>query len=125
MSDRVNRKEAVQTLANAFSAEMKADILVINGGMEGGIDRALIKLVVERKNRYPDVFLILTTEGGDASAAFRMARCLQSCYGRFTVVIPGWCKSAGTLICVGAHNLLIGDLGELGPLMFSLPSQMN
>lgn len=31
-------------------------------------------------------------------------------------VIPGWCKSAGTLICIGAHNLLIGDLGELGPL---------
>lgn len=111
MNDKVTRKEAVKALADEISAEMMADILFINGGIEGGIDRLVIKQVTERK-RYKDVLLILTTEGGDANAGFRMARCLQSCYGRFTVVVPGWCKSAGTLICVGAHNLLIGDLGE-------------
>jgi len=33
-----------------------------------------------------------------------------------TVVVPGWCKSAGTLLCIGAYDLVMGDLGELGPL---------
>lgn len=115
MIDRAARKAAVQTLADEISAEMDTDILIINGGIDGGLDREMIKQVVERKRR-KDVLLILTTEGGDANAGFRMARCLQFCYGRFTAVVPGWCKSAGTLICVGAHKLLIGDLGELGPL---------
>ena len=27
-----------------------------------------------------------------------------------------WCKSAGTLLCMAAHRLFIGDLGELGPI---------
>lgn len=116
MIDRVTRKEQVAALADEISAELKADILLINSGIDGGIDRDMIKLVIERKARQQDVLLILTTEGGSADAAFRMARCLQSCYRRYTAVVPGWCKSAGTLICIGAHNLLIGDLGELGPL---------
>ncbi len=112
MIDRVSRKEQVAALAAEISAELKSDILLINSG----IDREMIRLVTERQNRQQDILVILTTEGGSADAAFRMARCLQSCYRRFTCVIPGWCKSAGTLICIGAHNLLIGDLGELGPL---------
>jgi len=103
-------------LAAEISAELKSDILLINSGIDRGIDREMIRLVTERQNRQQDILVILTTEGGSADAAFRMARCLQSCYRRFTCVIPGWCKSAGTLICIGAHNLLIGDLGELGPL---------
>lgn len=109
------KSDAIQTLASEISAELKADILFINGGIDSPIDHELIRLVVKRK-RHPDVLAILTTEGGDADAGFRMSRCLQSCYRKFTAVVPGWCKSAGTLICIGAHDLMIGDLGELGPL---------
>jgi hypothetical protein len=34
--------------------------------------------------------------------------------------VPGWCKSAGTLVCIGAYDLIVGDLGELGPLDIQL-----
>jgi hypothetical protein len=42
------------------------------------------------------------------------------------VLIPDVCKSAGTLVCVGAHELIIGDRGELGPLdiQISKPNEM-
>ena len=30
--------------------------------------------------------------------------------------MSGYCKSAGTLVALGAHELVIGDCGELGPL---------
>jgi ClpP class serine protease len=59
---------------------------------------------------------ILVTTGGDANAAFRIARCLQQKYAEFNLFTPGWCKSAGTLIASGAHKIYMGDLGELGPL---------
>ena len=58
--------------------------------------------------------LILVTTGGDANAAFRIARCLQQKYAEFNLFTPGWCKSAGTLIASGAHKIYMGDLGELG-----------
>ena len=83
--------------------------------MERGLDTDVITQVCARKKR-PNVFLILATEGGNADAAFRIARCLQETYKTFTAVVPGWCKSAGTLVCIGAYDLVIGDLGELGPL---------
>ncbi|MGB8097085.1 MAG: hypothetical protein WCF17_08015, partial [Terracidiphilus sp.] len=60
--------------------------------------------------------LILVTEGGDPDAAYRIARCFQSCYEKFTCVVSGYCKSAGTLITTGANELVVTDAGELGPL---------
>ena len=49
-----------------------------------------------------------------------MARCLQSNYERFTVVIDGLCKSSGTLIALGAHELVMTAYAELGPLDIQL-----
>jgi hypothetical protein len=54
--------------------------------------------------------------GRKRRSGFRIARWLQSCCQRFIAVVPGWGKSAGTLMCIGAYGLQIGDLGELGPL---------
>jgi hypothetical protein len=66
--------------------------------------------------RRPNVFFVLVTGGGDADAAYRMARCLQNYYRRVIVFVPGLCKSAGTVVLIGAHELVMSDQGELGPL---------
>jgi hypothetical protein len=73
MIEKVSRTEAAKALADEISSSMKADVLVINGGIDGPLDHDLIKLVVARK-RHPSVFVVLTTEGGDADAGFRIAR---------------------------------------------------
>lgn len=67
--------------------------------------------------------LILRTLGGDADAGFRIARALQHRYGGFEVWIPSFCKSAGTLICLGAQRLVMADRGELGPLDVQIRKQ--
>ena len=67
---------------------------------------------VKKKN----AFLLLTTLGGDPNAAYIIARYFQSDYEKFTLFVPGLCKSAGTLIALGAHELIISSHGELGPL---------
>ncbi len=41
---------------------------------------------------------------------------LQKRYAKVSVFINGWCKSSGTLICLGANELIMDDLGQLGPL---------
>ena len=57
------------------------------------------------------------TNGGSVDAAYRIAVALQGRYQkRFRVFVPGMCKSAGTLIAVGAHELVMSEHGELGPL---------
>ena len=60
--------------------------------------------------------MVLVTWGGDAHAAYRVGRCLQRHYDRVRVLVPGPCKSAGTLLAIAAHELVISDDGELGPI---------
>jgi hypothetical protein len=67
--------------------------------------------------KYKMATLVLGTTGGDPHAGFRIARAMQ-CYfdDGFNLVVPDLCKSAGTLIAIGAKELIIADRGELGPL---------
>ncbi|WP_051528673.1 SDH family Clp fold serine proteinase [Microvirgula aerodenitrificans] len=72
--------------------------------------------------------LVLATNGGDPNAGYRIARALLHTYGKgnFSILIPTSCKSAGTLMCIGASELVIADRGELGPLdiQVSKPDEM-
>ena len=63
------------------------------------------------------------TFGGDPDAAYRIARCFQKNYKRFSLYAPFHCKSAGTLIATGAHQLVMSDLAELGPLDVQMPKK--
>lgn len=60
--------------------------------------------------------IVLFTPGGDPHAGFRIARALQHSYDKFDALVPRYCKSAGTLIVVGASSLYLDDMSELGPL---------
>jgi hypothetical protein len=91
------------------------DVLLLNCGLDRPLDEQVIRMCHKRKCR-PKLLLILITEGGDANAAYRIARCLQDRYEHFSCLISGYCKSAGTLVALGANELIFGEHGELGPL---------
>jgi hypothetical protein len=76
-----------------------------------------------KRRRRPNVLLVLVSPGGDAHAAYRVARCLQRNYKHVSIFVPGWCKSAATLLAVGANELIIGDCGELGPIDVQRPKE--
>jgi hypothetical protein len=59
---------------------------------------------------------MLTTNGGSADAAYRIARQLQSNYEKVTLFVHSVCKSAGTLVALGCHEVVMSDLAEMGPL---------
>lgn len=63
-----------------------------------------------------NALIVLCTPGGDPHAGFRIARALQHAYDKFDALVPRYCKSAGTLILVGASKLYLDDMSELGPL---------
>lgn len=69
-----------------------------------------------RKKSNEKALLILFTPGGDPHAGFRIARALHCEYDGFDLLVPRFCKSAGTLIAIGASCLYLDDMSELGPL---------
>ena len=101
--------------ADLVAKEAQADVLFLNGQIEDQIGLMVVN-ICERRRRRENVIFMLVTEGGSADAAYRIARCLQSLYQRFVFFVTGYCKSAGTLVGLGAHELVVADRGELGPL---------
>ena len=96
-----------------------ADVYLYNGPIARGHDLQCIEAVAKHVAREA-ALLILVTGGGDPDAAYKMSRYLQDRYGKFTVLVSGFCKSAGTLVALGAHELAFMPFGELGPLDIQL-----
>ncbi len=110
--------QQLHRFAAEVAQELEADILLYNGNLypRDRPDTCVINLCDSVVKKRPNVMLIPVTRGGDANIAYRIARCLQDNYGTFYAYITGLCKSAGTLMALGAHEIVMSDHGELGPL---------
>ncbi|HBC7448621.1 SppA protein [Serratia marcescens] len=99
------------------------DVYVYTGDIHRDGYLALTNAIKKRKSApglRKDVVFCVATYGGDPDAGYRIGRALQHNYDDVTLLVVGPCKSAGTLIAIAANKLVIGDMGELGPLDIQL-----
>lgn len=96
--------------------ELNADILLINAGMMPSADEAVRKVVGAKVSSRKKLVVILVSSGGLPDVAYRMAMALRRRYEHVSVCIPGWCKSAGTLLAISGNDIIMGPKGEMGPL---------
>lgn len=115
----MTNKDEIGDLVRAYVNASNSDLFLFNApilsGSQGPVD-TFTSLIFDKTPRRPSVAVFLTTYGGDPDGAYRMIRCLRKSYQRVRLLIVGSCKSAGTLIAVGAHELAFAPTGELGPL---------
>ncbi|MBY6265540.1 SppA protein [Azospirillum sp. 412522] len=100
-----------------FLNDTGGDTYLFSGSIERqSIDR-LRRIIVGKKNKRERANLILTTYGGDPHSAYRLASTLKQHYPNgYRLYAFGHCKSAGTLVAVGASEIIMSEFGELGPL---------
>lgn len=98
-----------------LSQTLDADLFLFSGPINRS-GAELLRKQVEIAPRRKNAALILTTYGGDPDAAFIIARTLQTSYEKFDLYLFGPCKSAGTLLALGAKQIIMSRRGELGPL---------
>src|SRR5690606_26474955 len=117
-SDAILRLHEFVQAGQLYQEENDCDVFVYAGPIERRGYDLLCNKFATHPNPRSNAILMLSTFGGDLHAAFRVARALSHRYpnGKIRVLVPSWCKSAGTLICIGAHELVLGDSSELGPL---------
>ncbi|BAF59463.1 MAG: hypothetical protein HPY89_00250 [Pelotomaculum sp.] len=60
--------------------------------------------------------LFIYTRGGDVLTPWRLVHLIREYASRFAVMVPFRCYSAGTLLCLGADEIVMGKMGELGPI---------
>lgn len=105
-----------QAVADELAEHLDADVIFLSGAIQAPCDVEVMTAASKKSRK--NVVLMLTTFGGSGEAAYRIAHCLQTRYsdGEFILFVPMMCKSAGTLIAVGAHQIIMADTAELGPL---------
>jgi hypothetical protein len=60
--------------------------------------------------------VIIETPGGLAEVAEDIVRQIRAKYPRVGMIIPGWAKSAGTILAMAGDEILMGDGSALGPI---------
>ncbi len=118
----MTQEHRIPKVADAVADALDADVILYNGPISRPQDSHLIDACVRRRRR-TNALLMLVTMGGDPDAAYRVARCIQTKYDHFVMYVSGCCKSAGTLVATGAHELVFSDHGELGPLDVQIPRE--
>lgn len=62
------------------------------------------------------VDVILETPGGSGEAAEDIVRLLHGKYTDVAFIVPGWAKSAGTIMVMAGDEILMGPASALGPI---------
>src|ERR1035437_1615942 len=89
----------------------------VNSIDDSDLDSVFSSLQRSNAKKDKNICLILLSRGGSIEAAYQISKlCKQWSSCKFVVVIPRYAKSAATLIALGADEIHIGPLGQLGPI---------
>ena len=112
-----------QTLIRAIEEIIKPRrLLCYVGGDKAEINNRDVPGFVDLLHNIPQgtsIDLLLHTIGGDLDAAEKLIRLVLAKVtdgAELRIVIPDFAKSAGTLMALGAHRLIMSDSSELGTI---------
>ncbi|WP_151803184.1 SDH family Clp fold serine proteinase [Acinetobacter guillouiae] len=72
---------------------------------------------ISNLNKEKDILMFLLSDGGTIEPAYLISKtCKRLCKEKFVVTVPRRAKSAATLIALGANEIHMGLLSELGPI---------
>jgi len=121
-----------KVLYEALEDQRKSKVLVyVTGdrpGLETQIHQEVIDFFVSHLDRIGTtqrISLYLYTRGGHTLAAWSIVNLLNQFCDEFEVIVPSKAHSAGTLICLGANNLIMTKQATLGPIDPSVNTPLN
>ena len=97
-------------------------------GMETQISPEVHDLFLNHLDKFnlpKKITLFLYTRGGDTMAAWGLINLLKQFCDEYEVIVPAKARSAGTLICLGANNIIMTKQATLGPIDPSSNSHLN
>ena len=110
-SERYERQQLIKAYQDRFNCRL---VVLIDQLMPYGIP--LFEEMLFDADPSLNLHVMLRTLGGDGETALQLAQQAQARCQELTVVVPDKAKSAGTLLTLGAHHILMGPTSDLGPI---------
>lgn len=125
---RQERLELIHRLEDARKSKVIVYITGDRRGLETKIATDVFPFILEHLESFGDVKhidLFLYTPGGIAIAATGLVALIREFCTEFSVLIPFKAHSAGTLIALGADNIVMSKVAQLSPVDPSVQSPYN
>jgi len=90
-------------------------------------NEAQIRFVDQLKciGKVEKIDLFLYTRGGEIDCVWPLINLLREYCNKLTILVPFRAHSAGTLICLGADEVIMTEMGELSPIDPTTGNQFN
>ncbi|WP_053004208.1 SDH family Clp fold serine proteinase [Flavobacterium sp. ABG] len=97
-----------------------ADYYLLSATIDDSTADQFVNMLRDNIDKRKNCVLILTTYGGDPDAGYRIVRAIHRSYDNVIFNVFGSCKSTGTLMALGADEIVMSDFSEFGPLDIQL-----
>jgi len=125
---RNDRLELYRKIEQLRNSKLLVYITSTKQGMETQIADDILPLFVEHLDKIDGadkISLYLYTNGGNTLTAWSLVNLIRSYSHKFEVIIPANCFSSGTLISLGANNVVMTKQACLGPIDPSVNGALN
>ncbi len=125
---RQQRLEMIQEIERRRNSSVICYITGDRENLNTRIAPDVIPIVYRHLEKLPDqgrIDIFLYTRGGDVITPWRLVQLIREYTGEFSVIVPFRSYSAGTLICLGADQIVMTRMGELGPIDPSVVNAYN
>jgi hypothetical protein len=122
------RKEMLEKLGAARTSKVISFVTGDRPGMETQIAADVYDRFVNHLDKIgvvKKISLYLYTRGGDTLAAWSLINLIRLFCEEFEVIIPSKALSSGTLISLGANNIVMTKQATLGPIDPSIHTPLN
>lgn len=125
---RAERQALLRDIERARGSKVIAYITSDRENASAGIGKDAVPVLFEQLRhvgRAEKIDLIISTNGGDTLAGFGIARLAREFGTRIGVLVPMRCHSAGTLIALGANEIVMTSGATLSPIDPSIVGPLN
>lgn len=100
-----------------LESTLEGQVLVVAGSVTEDVLPIIYEFILHSKDHSREqINVVLCTRGGVVVAARQYILLLREFFDSIRVLVPFKASSAGTIICLGADEVVMGPLGQLGPI---------
>lgn len=121
--DRKERKDLIKEIENLTKSRVLVYVTGDRRGLETRISSDVIPLIFKHIKRFgevPKISLFLYTAGGITISGYGIVNMIREFCKNLTMIIPFKALSTGTLMVLGADEIIMSKMAQLGPVDPSL-----
>lgn len=106
----------VERIRNSTVISYMASQGALVGPEDAGLIVDTIEMILPEARKFDRLDLFLHSPGGFLDSAYKIIRICKEYSREFNVIVPLAAKSAATVICLGANEIVMTVFAELGPV---------